>query len=592
MANPTKFNPGYSYTDYQNQQPTKPLPGPQVDNDFANLKQTTDQTIDALKQVRNSDGSLAHGTVGPEQIKSGDFGSVFDAAAAAAASAAAAEAWASAASASGWWSNDVTALKADMLFTYALGTLRTVAANDYIQTRREGFVYQVLAAASGGAHIITAGGVKLSVRPSANGWNLRAFGAVGDGVTDDTTAWGFFQAAVGHVKFTPAGSYLVSGTAKVYATGVVGNGVFDDTPAAPSVSFNGDLDTGVYSGGANLIGFSAGGTRRALLGTTTFQIDVQIAGTAVQSSATDTTAGRLLPVGAFGLGENGTPPLLTDLDDTTTPTGFWYTSAATTGAFPVTAGFASVVIEHVGAGWVKQTLSYRGDQVAANMNTREYWRMAIWSGPIVWGPWRQNISIPVVTPTNGSMLVMSGDEWTPLAGGADGKVLRSAGPTLAPVWDDVAPATPTQATTAGTQFDFTGVPAWVRKITVLVNAVSLTAGDLPIIQLGTIGGFVVTGYLSSIGSISSGGSASRMTSTAGFVVGNTAASEAGTVVLELYLVGATNTWIASVSGARSTGEAFAGGGGSLALGAALTQVRLTRTGASTFDGGSVSLIWE
>ena len=200
--------------------------------------------------------------------------------------------------------------------------------------------------------------------------------------------------------------------------------------------------------------------------------------------------------------------------------------------------------------------------------------------------------IAAITPSEGDLIFRNATAWVRLAKGAAGQVLRQNNGLTAPVWADAAPASATQDTVSGTQFDFTGVPAWVRKITVLVNAVSLTAGDIPIIQLGTIGGFVVTGYLSSIGSISSGGSASRMTSTAGFVVGNTAASEAGTVVLELYRAGATNTWIASVSGARSTGEAFAGGGGSLALGAALTQVRLTRTGASTFDGGSVSLIWE
>jgi len=60
MADPTKFVPGYSYTGYQAIKPTKPLPAPQVDNDFANLQQTTDETIDALKDVRRSDGALTN----------------------------------------------------------------------------------------------------------------------------------------------------------------------------------------------------------------------------------------------------------------------------------------------------------------------------------------------------------------------------------------------------------------------------------------------------------------------------------------------------------------------------------------------------
>ncbi len=58
MADPTKFVPGFDYSDFEQSNPTLPKPGAQLDNDFANLKQTTDQTIDALKDVRRSDGKL------------------------------------------------------------------------------------------------------------------------------------------------------------------------------------------------------------------------------------------------------------------------------------------------------------------------------------------------------------------------------------------------------------------------------------------------------------------------------------------------------------------------------------------------------
>ena len=43
------------------------------------------------------------------------------------------------------------------------------------------------------------------------------FGAVGDGVTNDTSAWGAWVAAPGS-KYVPPGSYLVSGITKVYRT--------------------------------------------------------------------------------------------------------------------------------------------------------------------------------------------------------------------------------------------------------------------------------------------------------------------------------------------------------------------------------------
>lgn len=54
------------------------------------------------------------------------------------------------------------------------------------------------------------------------------FGAVGDGVTNDTAAWTQFQAAEG-LKFVPPGQYLVAGKVLVFVTGCLGNGVFNDS---------------------------------------------------------------------------------------------------------------------------------------------------------------------------------------------------------------------------------------------------------------------------------------------------------------------------------------------------------------------------
>lgn len=68
MANPTPYVPGYSYSDFQTSQPTTPLPAPQIDNDFASIQQTTDETIAALADVRRSDGALKNGVVTPDSL--------------------------------------------------------------------------------------------------------------------------------------------------------------------------------------------------------------------------------------------------------------------------------------------------------------------------------------------------------------------------------------------------------------------------------------------------------------------------------------------------------------------------------------------
>ena len=71
MADPTKFVPGFDYSDFEQSNPTLPKPGAQLDNDFENIKQTTDQTIDALKQIRRSDGKLKNGIVTADSLSPG-----------------------------------------------------------------------------------------------------------------------------------------------------------------------------------------------------------------------------------------------------------------------------------------------------------------------------------------------------------------------------------------------------------------------------------------------------------------------------------------------------------------------------------------
>jgi hypothetical protein len=63
MADPTKYVPGYSYTGFQGSQPTVPLPAPEVDNDFAEIAASIDEIVDAIKDVRRSDGALKNGIV-------------------------------------------------------------------------------------------------------------------------------------------------------------------------------------------------------------------------------------------------------------------------------------------------------------------------------------------------------------------------------------------------------------------------------------------------------------------------------------------------------------------------------------------------
>lgn len=90
---------------------------------------------------------------------------------------------------------DVPTLLADTTLTYTAAQPGTVAAGDIIQTRAEGFGYEVLLAVTSDPNVVvTAGGVILKPLPSADGTlNVVQFGAVGDGVID---CWPAFQKAL------------------------------------------------------------------------------------------------------------------------------------------------------------------------------------------------------------------------------------------------------------------------------------------------------------------------------------------------------------------------------------------------------------
>jgi hypothetical protein len=147
-----------------------------------------------------------------------------------------------------------------------------------------------------------------------------------------------------------------------------------------------------------------------------------------------------------------------------------------------------------------------------------------------------------------------------------------------------------QATTSGTSIDFTGLPSWVRRVTVILNGVSTNGASNLIVQLGS-GSFVTTGYASqtSIASTNTG------VVTTGIIVHQPAAASrpgAGHCVLTQV---SANLWVASVvvGFTNLTLSSVVGGGTAPTLSGALDRIRLTTVnGTDAFNAGSINLLWE
>ncbi len=72
------------------------------------------------------------------------------------------------------------------------------------------------------------------------------------------------------------------------------------------------------------------------------------------------------------------------------------------------------------------------------------------------------------------------------------------------------------ASTSGTSIDFTGIPSWVKRITVLFNGMSLNGNVNFLVQIGS-GSVTSSGY-NSTGSYLPGGTPGTASSTAGFIM--------------------------------------------------------------------------
>ncbi len=152
-----------------------------------------------------------------------------------------------------------------------------------------------------------------------------------------------------------------------------------------------------------------------------------------------------------------------------------------------------------------------------------------------------------------------------------------------------------QASTSGTSIDFTGIPSWVRRITVMFNGMSTSGTSNLQVQLGTgsTPTFTTSGY-SGVVSITTSTTLNAASSSVGFgLTQQTATSYVYSGAMFISSFG-SNTWVANSQIASAAGIVHTQqGSSSVTLGATLTAVRITTVGGTdTFDAGSINILYE
>lgn len=138
--------------------------------------------------------------------------------------------------------------------------------------------------------------------------------------------------------------------------------------------------------------------------------------------------------------------------------------------------------------------------------------------------------------------------------------------------------------------EFTGLPSWIKRITVIFNAVSTNGTSNPLIQIGISSGITTSGYTA--GSIESG--TNRVAYTTGFGINASAAANSlyGHIILTNIN---SNNWVAShnIDLLQSGTHYNVTGGGGVSLSATLDRVRITTVnGTDQFDAGTINIFYE
>jgi len=150
-----------------------------------------------------------------------------------------------------------------------------------------------------------------------------------------------------------------------------------------------------------------------------------------------------------------------------------------------------------------------------------------------------------------------------------------------------------QASTSGTAIDFTGIPSWVKRITVILNGVSTNGISALQIQIGA-GSITSSGYAGYATRFGTAPSNVYTSMSSGFVLSDNLLATTTRYGMFFIQNISSNNWNLSGSNTSSaaTGDTSLVNGG-VSLSGALDRVRVTTVnGTDTFDAGIVNIMYE
>ena len=208
------------------------------------------------------------------------------------------------------------------------------------------------------------------------------------------------------------------------------------------------------------------------------------------------------------------------------------------------------------------------------------------------------ITAPAVAGTNTLTLPAVTDTLVGLAATQTltGKTLTSptiTGAVVSSMGSSVLTSATAQASTSGTSIDFTGIPSWVKRITVMFSGISTSGTSNIQLQLGDAGGFETAGYNGAMTRMGAAALATSQYPTTGFLlVNDLLAADVLSGVFTLPLIG-SNIWCGAHQLAEHAATACFAGSGTKTLSDTLTQVRITTVnGTDTFDAGTINIMYE